>query len=58
MGHMYSARKYNKILICYLYFKERKEVYSLSLQQDRVNKYLLKEWRKKEKNNFGKSNKK
>ena len=32
---------------CYLYFKERKEIFSLSLQQDRVNKYLLKEWRKK-----------
>ena len=58
MRHMYSARKYNNILIYYLYFEERNEIFSLSLQQHRVNKYLLKEWRKKEKNNFGKSKKK
>lgn len=46
MGHMYAARKYNNILLYYLYFKERNEIFSLSLQQDRVNKYLLKEWKK------------
>ena len=38
---MCSARKYNNILIYYLYFKERNEIFSLSLQQDRVNKYLM-----------------
>ena len=45
---MCSARKYNNILIYYLYFKERNAIFTLSLQQDRVNKYLVKEWRKKE----------
>lgn len=44
---MYSASKDIKVLIYYLYFKGRNEISSLSLEQDRVNKYLLKEWRKK-----------
>lgn len=36
MGYVHSARKYIKILIYNLYFKEKSDIFSLSLEKDRM----------------------